>query len=35
VESGSIVMVGLGRQLTSLRHCSRACGVILTCWFKE
>jgi len=29
VESGIIFMIGLGRQLTSLRHCSRACGGIL------
>jgi len=34
VESGSIFMVGNGRQLTSLRHCSRACGGILPRWFK-
>jgi len=26
VERGSIFMVSPGQQLTSLRHCSRACG---------
>jgi len=35
VESGSIFMVDPGRQLASLRHCSRACGEILPRWFKE
>jgi len=34
VERGSIFTVGPGRQLTSLRHCSRACGGILPRWFK-
>jgi len=30
VEGGSIFMVGTGRQLTSLCHCSRECGGILS-----
>jgi len=35
VETGSIFMVGPGRQLASLHHCSGACGGILPhCWFK-
>jgi len=34
VERGSISMVGPGRQLASLRHCSRACSGILARWFK-
>jgi len=34
VKRGSIFVVGPGRQLASLRHCSRACGGILTRWFK-
>jgi len=34
VEGGSIVMVGIERQLTLLCHCSRACGGILSRWFK-
>jgi len=33
VERGSI-MVGPGRQLTSLHHYSSACGGILPRWFK-
>jgi len=28
-------MVGPGRQLTSLRHCSRACDGIFPRWFKN
>jgi len=34
VERASIFMVGPGRQLASLCHCSRACGGILPRWFK-
>jgi len=34
MERGSIFMVGPGLQLTSLRHCSGACGGILPRWFK-
>jgi len=34
VEKGGIFMVGPGQQLTSLRHCSRACGGVLPRWLK-
>jgi len=34
VERGSIFMVGPGRQLASLRHCSGEFGGILPSWFK-
>jgi len=34
VERGKHFMVGPGRQLTLLRHCSRACGEIFPCWFN-
>jgi len=34
VERESTFMVGPGRQLTSLRHSSRARGGILPRWFK-
>jgi len=34
VESGIIFMVAPGRQLTLLRHCSRASSGILPRWFK-
>jgi len=34
LEKENIVMVGPGRQLTSSRHCSRACGGIFPRWFK-
>jgi len=34
VERGRIFMISPGRQLTLLRHYSRACGGILPRWFK-